>query len=171
MSPPNALTNCTDATVIQFRKPDLNVILIRNTTINQPTRETYDQTAINSILGRRGLHQEGDYTHAPTVNHIPVAVFITIGEFRGKICLCATDSLYFPVYISQLSAMIESRRITYLKQSVAMILFRKSEIRNLDDRVNIPLNGGHQYVFWFEISMRNAMFMDILSNVLDGVCI
>ena len=52
-----------------------------------------------------------------------------------------------------------------------MILFRKSEIRNLDDRVNIPLNGGHQYVFWFEISMRNAMFMDILSNVLDGVCL
>ena len=97
MSSPNALTDCTDATAIQFSKPDLNVILIRNTTVDQPARKTYYQTTVDSILGRRSLHQEGDYTHAPTVDHIPIAVFITISEFGGKIRLCATDSLDFSI--------------------------------------------------------------------------
>ena len=94
---PNALTDCTDTTVIQFRKPDLNIILVRNTTIDQPSREIFDQTTVDSILGEWGLHQKGNYTHAPTIDHIPIAVFITISEFGGKIRLCATDSLDFSI--------------------------------------------------------------------------
>ena len=51
-----------------------------------------------------------------------------------------------------------------------MILFRKSEIRNLDDRINVPLAGGHQNVLRFQITVRNPMFMNVLLivKVLDG---
>ena len=51
-----------------------------------------------------------------------------------------------------------------------MILFRKSEIRNLDARINVPLAGGHQDVLRFQITVRNPMFVNILSKVLNIIC-
>ena len=85
------LTGFADATSIQFLEPDLNIISIGGTVVRQPKH--HNKRAIDLILDKRDLHQKGNHSHTPTVDHIPVAICIVVGEFRRKVRLCPADSL------------------------------------------------------------------------------